>query len=367
MDVVTELTVAKLTPPGYFNLSPSALDSTVDYVAWWNNILSRTANNSVNLKTLILTPWLYEDYPVSGEIVSWLKFLLSMYGFGFFMGTNSQAAYLYQLVSSAWSLSTIYNITMILQTLSMSPFSWFTQRSPLISSGNFVSDLIDTGFIIYSTAASLPATPAATVYVARAWEIPSGWAQSASSATYYCRGYISGTTIIWSTPRAVSDFENAYVFSAAVPVAVPSAGTVAIVNDDGSGDIASVYYSDGTAWRKNSIPNADLGLVDPTTVARPDPEAITVWAPDPSTVSYAISSACPPPSSGPTEGYGTFATWAETTTFNNEITIYVTQIAGGNTALAVLIELLRRIKPVNKILNLEVSGTEYIITDARQK
>ena len=96
-------------------------------------------------------------------------------------------------------------------------------------------------------------------------------------------------------------------------------------------------------------------------------EAITVWAPDPTTVSYAIDSAVPPPSSGPTDGYGTFATWAETAVFNDQISISVTQVAGGTVALAVLFELFRRIKPVNKTFSIDISGTEYTITDVRQK
>lgn len=367
MDVVSELTVAKLTPPGYFNLSASALQSTKDYTQWWNNILSDMADNSVNLKTMLLTPWLYEDYPVSGDIVPYLKYLLDTYGLGFFIGLNSQAAYLYKLISSAWSTSTIFNIQMILQTLSLPPFSWFSESSPAITAGNLVSSIMDTGFIIYSTSGTLPATPSPSDYVARAWSAPAGWTNKAASSTYYCRGYISGLTIVWSTPRAVSDFLNPYVFSAAVPVSVPTAGTVAIVENDGSGDIGSVYYSDGALWRKNSTPNADLGLVDPVTGIRPVPEAITVWAPNPATVTYAIDSAVPPPSSGPTQGYGTFSTWADTSIFNDQITIYVSQIAGGDSALAVLLELLRRIKPVNKVFSLDVSGTVYTITDMRQK
>lgn len=366
MDIASELTVQKLTPPGYFNLSPAALSSTKDYVEWWNNILSEIANDSINLKTMLLTPWLYEDYPVSGQVVPWLQYLLNMYGVGFFVGLNSQAAYLYRLVSSAWSTSTIYNITMILQTLSLPPFSWFTMSSPVITAGNLVSSITDTGFIIYSTAGSLPSTPSPSTYTARAWVLPSGWTYSAASATYYCRGYISGSDIVWSTPRAVSDFLNPYVFSLNIPVAVPSAGTVALVYDDSTGDVGSIYYSDGVSWRKNSTPNIDLGLVDPLSGIRPDPEAITVWAPDPTTISYAIDSAIPPPSSGPTEGYGTFASWAVTAIFNDQITISVSQIAGGNNALAVLLELLRKIKPVNKTFSLDVSGTVYTITDKRQ-
>jgi len=364
---VTDFTVANLTPPGYFNLGPNALQSTKDYTQWWNNILSGMAENSVNLKKLLLTPWLYDDYPTSGPVVPWLQYLLNMYGVGFFVGLNSQAAYLYQLVSSAWSTSTIFNIQMILQTFSLPPFSWFTEGSPPITAGNLISSIMDTGFLIYSTSGSAPATPAPSDYSPRAWEVPAGWTNKAASAIYYCRGYISGEKIVWSTPRSISDFENAYVFSENLPIAVPSTGTVAIIHDDGSGDYGAVYYSDGSAWRKNSTPNADLGLVNTETGVRPVPEAITVWAPNPATVSYAIDSAVPPPSTGPTEGYGTFATFADTAIFNDQITISVLQIAGGDVALATLIELLRRVKPVNKVFSLDVSGTVYTITDVRQK
>lgn len=363
MDVVSALTVKNLTPPGYFNLSASAKQPTIDYVTWWNNILSRLANDSVNLKQLLLTPWLY-DHPDSPR-TPWLQYLTTLYGMGFFGGTNNQAAYLYRLLSSAWSTSTIYNISMILQTFSLPPFSWFEMVSPGITAGNLVSSLMDTGFLIYSTAVS-PATPAATDYSPRAWTVPAGWTQKAASAVKYSRGYISGETIIWCTPRPISDFNNAYVFSASVPIAVPSVGTIAIVNDDGSGDISSVYYSDGIAWRKNSTPNADLGSVDPVGF-RPVPEAITVWAPNPDLVTYAVDSQVPPPFDGNSQGYGTFASWAENQIFNDEIAITVIQIAGGTVALATLIELLKRVKPVNKTFTLEVSGEKYTITDVRQK
>ena len=363
MDVVSALTVANLTPPGYFNLSPAALQSTKDYVTWWNNILSRRANDSVNLKQLLLTPWLY-DHPDSPR-TPWLEYLTTLYGMGFFEGTNNQAAYLYRLLSSAWSLSTIYNISMIVQTLSLPPFSWFTMIGNGITAGNLISSLMDTGFLIYSTAAS-PATPADTVYIPRAWVSPTGWTQKAASAVSYSRGYLSGGNIVWCAPRPVTDFNNAYVFSAAIPIAIPSAGTIAIVNDDSTGDSGSIYYCDGTIWRKNSAPNIDLGLVD-TAGARPVPEAITVWAPNPTTVTYAIDSQVPPPATGLSQGYGTFSTWSENAIFTDEITIEVTQIAGDTVALATLIELLRRVKPVNKTFTLFVSEVEYTITDVRQK
>jgi hypothetical protein len=363
MDLTTELTVANLTPPGYFNLSAASLASTKAYVEWWNTILEKRAENSIDFKTLLLTPWLYDhlDYPRT----PWLLYLTTMYGMGFFGGTNNQAAYLYRLLSSAWSVSTIFNISMILQTLSMAPFSWFTVNSPDITAGNLVSSYMDTGLLIYSTAAS-PSTPADTPYIARAWITPTGWTKKAASAVKYSRGYLSGGVIKWCAPRPVADFSNVCAFSANVPIAIPSAGTVAIVNDDGTGDIGSVYYCDGVAWRKNSTPNEDLGLIIPDS-ARPFPEAITVWAPNPESVTYAVDSQVPPPADGASEGYGTFSTWANSAVFTNNVTIYVTQIAGGSIAVATLIELLRRVKPINKLFTLHIGTVIYTITDVRQK
>lgn len=362
MDVVTALTVRNLTPPGYFNLSSVALQATKDYVSWWDAMLNGWADDSVNLKTMLLTPWLV-DYPAS-PLTPWLKYLLTTYGMGYFAGTNNQAAYLYKLISSAWSKSTIYNILMIIQALSLPPFSWFTSGSPGITAGNLVSSLMDTGFLIYSTAVG-PATPAPTAYSARAWTVPVNWTQAAASAVNYSRGYISGQTIVWCAPRPVADFLGTYVFSAALPAVIPAVGTIVIVNDDSSGDIASVYYSDGAAWRKNSMSNADLGLVNPVG-SRPSPEAITVWAPDPSTVPYAIESQTPPPVGGPTQGYGSFGSWANNALYTNQLTINLTQIAGGTLAIATVVELLRRIKPLNSLFHLFVSNVEYIIYDVRQ-
>ena len=361
MDVVSELTVKNLTPPGYFNLSASATTASKNFITWWNNSLNRFANDSINLKTLLLTPWLVNhlDYPRT----PYLQYLTTLYGMGFFGGTNNQAAALYRLLSSAWSVSTIYNIVFILQTFSLPPFSWFENSE--ISAGNLLSSLMDTGFLVYSTASS-PATPSPTAYLPRAWTVPAGWTQKASSAVKYSRGYISGSNIVWCAPRPVSDFNNNYIFSVNIPIAVAAAGTVVIVNDDSTGDIASVYYSDGSAWRKNSTSNVDLGQVV-LGGNRPSPEAITVWAPNPATVPYSVDSFTPPPADGNSQGYGTFSGWSETSILNDTVTIILTQIAGNIIALSTLIEVLRRIKPVNKKFLLVVSGAQYNITDVRQK
>lgn len=199
------MTVAKLTPPGYFNLANDAPATHKAFITWWNAILANRTAQAEALSTLILTPWLVNH--LDSPRTPWLDYLLKQYGFGFFGGTNNQAASLYKLISNGWNRSTIKNILLVIQTLCLSPFSWFDSTLlPHIVTGNLLPSVTDTGFIIYSTAASPPATPAPTAYAARAWAMPAGWAGTAASATYYSRGYISGATLIWCAPRPVSDF-----------------------------------------------------------------------------------------------------------------------------------------------------------------
>lgn len=363
MDITTKLTVAKLTPSGYFNLAEDAPVFHKAYISWWNAILSRRAGQAAALRELILTPWLV-DHPDTPR-TTWLNYLLSQYGISYFSGTNNQAAAIYKLISNAWARSTLHNILLITQSLCMPPFSWFDSTFiPQVVVGNLLPSQMDTGFIVYSTAGSLPATPANVTYTPRAWLTPAGWTRQAASATYYTRGYITGGSLKWCTPRPISDFSNSVVFASTVPVAVASVGTLCIVQDDGTGDTGSVYYSDGTAWRKNSPPNEDLGLVDPMGV-RPVPEAITVFAPDPAIVTYAIDSQVPPPLSGGTEGYGTFSTWSDTAVFSNEITVQLHQLSGGDTAIATVLDLLRRVMPIGKSFTVDIDGVKYILADAR--
>lgn len=364
MDLAAKMTVAALTPPGYFNLADDAPATHKAFITWWNAILANRAAQAEALRTLILMPWLidHQDAPRT----PWLDYLLRQYGFGFFSGTNNQAAALYKLVSGGWNRSTIKNILFVLQTLCLAPFSWFDSTFvPRLVTGNLLPSDVDTGFVIYSTAGSIPATPAPTVYAPRAWATPGGWTNAAASATYYSRGYISGATLVWCAPRPVSDFSIPPAYSASVPLAVAAAGTLCVVESDGTGDHGVIYYSDGLAWRKSSYSNADLGLIVPG-AARPVPEPVTALAPNPASVTYAIDSFQPPPADGPTEGCGTFSTWANTAILTNEITILLRQIAGGTLATATLFELLRRIIPTGKTFIVNIDSTKYYITDKRQ-
>ena len=362
MSVTTDLTLQKLTPPGYFNLSEAASSAQKDFMAWFQLQLTDSGTQADALRLLVLSPWLvsFSDTPR----VPYLNYLLSTYGIGFFGGTNTQAAYLYALISGAWSTSVLVNIKTILDALCMPPFSWFlSDLSPRVLNGILTPAITDAGFLIYSTAAS-PATPANTPYADLTWGVPAGWARKKSSALSYSRGYLSGSNIIWSAPRTVADFTNETLFSAAVPLAVPSAGTVCIVNDDGTGDKRSIYYSDGSAWRKNSATNENLGLV-PGDGTLPDENTIAIWAPNPSSVPYAIASADPPLVTSETQGYGMFAGMANTMISANAITCQITQIAGGSIALATLLTLFRRIKPIPITIKVVIDGTTYTISDSR--
>lgn len=364
MDISAKMTVAALTPPGYFNLASDAPATHKAFITWWNAILAERAAQAQALQALILTPWLVDH--LDSPRTPWLDYLLRLYGFGFFGGTNDQAAALYKLVSGGWNRSTIKNILLVVQTLCLAPFSWFDSTFlPYIITGDLLPSRADTGFIIYSTAGAPPATPAPTAYAARAWTVPTGWTSAAASATYYSRGYISGATLVWCAPRPVSDFTAPPAYSASIPVAVAAVGTICIVENDETGDRGVIYYSDGSAWRKNSFTNVDLGLVV-TGAARPDPEAVTVFAPNPAGVTYVIASPFPPPASGPTEGYGTFSTWSATAIVINEIVIQLHQLAGGLIATATLFELLRRIVPTGKTFVVDIDEVKYSITDKRQ-
>ena len=364
MDLTDKMTVAKLTPPGYFNLAADAPTHHRDYITWWNNILASRAAETEALKTLILTPWLVNH--LDSPRTPWLTYLLGLYGFGFFGGTNNQAAIVYKLISNGWNRSTIKNILLIVQTFCMAPFTWFdSDFLPHVLTGNLLPSVTDTGFVVYSTAVSTPVTPSTTAYTPRGWAAPARWTKTASSATYYSRGYISGANLVWCAPRPIADFQNAPVYSASLPLAVPSVGTLCIVEDDSTGDHGSVYYSDGTAWRKCSYTNIDLGLIDATGI-RPSPEAISVFAPNPASVTYAIDSQVPPPSDGPTKGYGTFSTWSGTAIMTNEITIQLRQLSGGTVAIATLFELLKRVIPTGKTFIVNIDSVKYYLHDKRQ-
>lgn len=368
-------TVLKLTPPWYFNTRENATQKTKDFITWWDTILAERVADENLLRQMILTPWLftYPDTPRN----PWLNYLLGQYGFAFFGGTNGQAAALYKMVSGSWSVSSIENFARCLGTLAMPPFEWIdVSFIPRVVAGIFEPSIADTGFIVFSSDAS-PAAPADVTYTPRNWAAPTGWTRSPASAVWYARGYLSGGNVVWCAKQLTDDPAYPatggvppFYYSADVPIAVPSAGVLCIVDADGTGDRRSIYYSDGSAWRKTSTPNADLGLVDPTG-PRPIPEAITVLAPNPSTINYALTSQKPPPSDGNTQGYGTFSTFGNLSTFSGELELSVKLLTESPVALATLIAVLRRIKPANFVLRVRLvhvddSVETIFISDLRE-
>lgn len=375
MSLATELTVANLTPPGYFNLAENAPLQHKNYITWWNNILAMRVAESAKLRTLVTTPWLF-TFPNTPRN-PWLDYLLSTWGFAFFGGTNNQAAALYKMVSGSWSLSTVQNFSILLGTFAMPPFSWLdVDFIPRVSAGIFVPAIADTGFILFTSNPSEPAPPS-VAYTSRNWLAPAGWTRKPESAVKYVRGYLSGGNIVWCAEKLTNDpaYPDTggvppFFFSAEVPLAVPSAGVLCIVRDDGTGDRTTLYYSDGSVWRKTSTANSDLGLVIPDG-DRPVPEAIAVLAPNPATVTYAVESQKQPPTDGATQGFGTFATYGNLVSFSGTLELQIKLLTESPVALATLIAMLRRIKPANFVLrvrfiHLDMSIETVFISDLRE-
>lgn len=375
MSLADKLTVSNLTPPGYFNLAENAPLQHKNYITWWNNILAMRVTESAKLRTLVTTPWNF-NFPASPRN-PWLDYLLSTWGFAFFGGTNNQAAALYKMVSGSWSLSNVQNFSIALGTFAMPPFSWIAvDFIPRVSAGIYIPAIADTGFIVFTDNPSEP-EPASVAYTPRNWLAPSGWTRKPASAVKYARGYLSGGNIVWCASKLTNDpaYPDTggvppFYYSADVPFAVPSAGVLCIVNDDGTGDKRALYYSDGSVWRKTSTPNQDLGLVISDGV-RPVPEAIAILAPNPATVTYAIESQKQPPTDGNTQGYGTFAGYGNLTSFSGELELQIKLLTESPVALATIIGILRRIKPANfvlrvKLVHVDESIEVIFISDLRE-
>ena len=74
MDLSAKMTVAALTPPGYFNLASDAPATHKAFITWWNAILAGRAAQAQALRALILTPWLVDHLDSPGHR-GWIIYL----------------------------------------------------------------------------------------------------------------------------------------------------------------------------------------------------------------------------------------------------------------------------------------------------
>lgn len=342
-----------LTAPGYFNFSDSQSADTAKYVAWFDALTDYIKLHAIRFDNFFRL-WKTFDYSsCTINRTPYVEYLLRLYGIQWFNGSDEDAVKVIGLVSRSYVQSTIANLQYLLTALSQVPLSW-TNGIAQVASGGKKPAIFAENLIIFSTSVGLPATPAPQVYPDKSWISPVGWTKQPSSATYLSRGYLSSGNIVWSAPISTSTaFKYTTVSTLGTLPGTPSTGDVAIVADDSSGDYGSVYYYDGSTWRKNSTPNSYQGSVGQV-------DARAVFAPDPDTTQ--ISSSIQPPVLGPSQGYGIYGSLSTFEIGTLQIYILVDLTTEGNNNLSIIMYLLRKLKPTidRMFLNYSINGVgEY--------
>jgi hypothetical protein len=350
----TRSTFKDLTAPGYFDYSAQQTQKSKQFNNWFNGITSLIQNN-INLMDSIFRLWASRDYSLSTiPITPWIKYLLTQNGIGWYSQNLEIAVKLIVYVSKSYPKSAVAcfqeYFTFLLD------IGWITQFGQILFSPATPARFSET-FLIYSDAVSLPSTPSPSPYTPLTWDAPTDWSLAASNATYYSRGYISGSDIIWMTPQStsVTYLMTDYELLADLPGSA-STGQLAGVYDDGTGDIGSVYYWDGSAWRKTTGINANQGIVVGQTPPEPGSSVYD-------TETGSISSGIKPPDSGPSQGYGYYGIYGQLLLAAKRIDIFIDLTDNGVANLGLIIFLFRKIKPTLNSLVVHYntpSDSEYI-------
>lgn len=330
-------TFQQLTAPGYFDFSGSQTAKTAAMVAWFDGVTA-DLETQANLFDETFRLWATRDY--SAVTVSrhpWLLHLMKQNGIEWFHGSNQQAAALLSYVTKSYPVSIAQCFQELFDFLVAAPIEWITTAGSIGAGYNTPVKYAET-LVIYSTSVSLPSTPANITYDERAWLAPAGWSKTASSATFYSRGYLSGGDIVWMTPRSTTGLSmmSDAASLASLPVS-PATGDLCGVKDDGTGDVGAIYCYDGATWRKTTTPNANQGLVG-VDASR---ESSGVYAPE---TGY-ISSVGAPPVGGPTDGYGFYGLYGSYDLRESGIFLSMALTSDGVSNLGMIIMLARRIKP----------------------
>ncbi len=358
--IYTDPTFRELTAPGYFDFSSGQTAKTAAMVAWFDAVMARWGAQ-VNLFDETFRLWATRDYSaVTVSMTPWLLRLLNENGIGWFGGTIEQSVALLTYISKSYPSSIAMCFQELFEFLAAAPLQWMTGAGTIEIGLDLPARFAET-LIIYSTSGTPPATPAATVYTALEWTAPTGWDKTASSATYYSRGYLSGGNIVWMTPRATSAVSMMQdVADLGSLPGSPSAGDLCGVADDGTGDVGAIYYYDGAAWRKTTTPNVNQG------------EVIYEVAPDPGSTVFAengyVSSTIQPSASGPSEGYGYYGIFGEFVIYPRRINIKMDLTTAGVSNLGMIVYLFRKIKPtLNQLVLLYTTPTnpDYTFIDVK--
>ena len=334
--IYTRKTFKELTAPGYFDYSQLQTEMTAKMNTWFNNTTGIIQDN-INLMDSIFRLWASRSYALTTVTMTpWIRYLLTENGIGWYSQNLQIAVKLLIYVTRSYPKNAVLCFQQFFAFLL--DIGWITQAGQILFSSATPARFSET-FLIYSESPTPPSTPSASTYVPLAWTAPTDWSITASNATYYARGYISGGNIIWMAPLSVNTvFLNVDVADIGDLPGSASIGQLAGVFDDGTGDEGAVYYYDGSAWRKTTGTNSNQGVVVGQTPPNP---GSSVEAPEADIYSSGIQ----PPVDGPSQGYGYYGIYGQLVLDSKRIDIFLDLTAEGVTNLGLIIFLFRKIKP----------------------
>ena len=330
-------TLLQNSPPGYFDGSELQSEMTVKIFDWftrYKNLQVASANNFDTFYRLYLSI-IYE----ANDSTEFLRLQLERYGLKNISLLPEELKKILIWVSTPKKRRLSENLQEFIDFLfSIEWISAFEDIKIGYSSPAKYAEI----FIMFSDSLTLPATPSSQEYFPKVWLAPSGWTKIPSSSNYYVRGYLYEGYIIWSDPIPTS---QVVLYSTAtdlldLPLS-PSLYDIAIVTDDSTGDFQSIYYFDGVDWIKNNTENDLQGLVGVDNSY----DSSLVYAPPDTDL---ISSETQPPVDGNTEGFGFYGIWG-LGTIARFIVFTIVLTDNGNTNLGLIVQLIKKIKPLGSL------------------
>lgn len=346
----------EFSPPGYFNLSEDSTELTKKIFDWFlnfKNSLRDSANNFDNFYRLFLS----RNYTDS-DSTDFLNLNLERHGLKNITLSPEKLKKVLIWVSTPKKKRLSENLQEFVDFLFS--IDWITNFE-YIKVGYSSPGKYAEIFIMFSDSLTLPATPSPQAYIPKKWLVPNGWKKIPANSNYYVRGYLDGANIVWSSPVLTS---QVIIFKSVSTILdlplTPSVYDICIVGNDGSLDHNSVYYYDGFVWKKNNTANELQGEVGVNNAY----DSSIVYAPPETDL---ISSDSKPPVDGFSKGFGFYGIRG-LGTIARFIVFTLTMTEDGNKNLGLIIQLIKKIKPIGSLtfyINIvyEETTTQILIKD----
>jgi len=327
----------KFAPPGYFDLSQDNSEITKRIFEWLKNYREANQNTPTRFD-FFYRLFLSVNYTEETS-KDFLKFEASQYGLANVSLPSNSLKNLLIYVSTPKEKKLSSNIQGLINFLLLN--SWISSFGDIVVGYNSRSNFAET-LLVYSDSLTIPTTPSNTDYTPIEWLAPTDWTKTPLNSTYYCRGYLYEGQIIWDSPISTSlvvKYDTASDLSS-LPSS-PSLGDVCLVTDDTTDDFQSVYYYNGTSWKKNSTPNASQQNINTAKTTK----GSEVFATD----NLMITSQTQPPNDGYSQGYGFYGIFGSGSLVNR-VNFRITLTEEGNKNLGLIVQLAKKIKPVGNLL-----------------